>query len=111
MQRWGEGASPARKRSPHQPAAPGAEPEELVTDIFNPVSPAAAFDEFVVGAAQVSRTQRPWVPEDGALPALFLSHGAPPLLDDPESVSYTHLRAHETRHDLVCRLLLEKKKI
>ena len=21
----------------------------------------------------------------------------------------THLRAHETRHDLVCRLLLEKK--
>src|SRR5450756_539148 len=26
------------------------------------------------------------------------------------SVSYTHLRAHETRHDLVCRLLLAKKK-
>src|SRR5450759_5423280 len=26
-----------------------------------------------------------------------------------EPVSYTHLRAHETRHDLVCRLLLEKK--
>src|SRR5450756_2831847 len=25
-----------------------------------------------------------------------------------KSVSYTHLRAHETRHDLVCRLLLEK---
>src|SRR5450756_3224681 len=25
------------------------------------------------------------------------------------SVSYTHLRAHETRHDLVCRLLLETK--
>ena len=23
-----------------------------------------------------------------------------------ETVSYTHLRAHETRHDLVCRLLL-----
>src|SRR5450756_2686409 len=29
---------------------------------------------------------------------------------DPGPVSYTHLRAHETRHDLVCRLLLEKKK-
>src|SRR5450756_2950960 len=28
----------------------------------------------------------------------------------PSPVSYTHLRAHETRHDLVCRLLLEKKK-
>src|SRR5450756_1162588 len=26
------------------------------------------------------------------------------LIIDP--VSYTHLRAHETRHDLVCRLLL-----
>ena len=29
---------------------------------------------------------------------------------DRKPVSYTHLRAHETRHDLVCRLLLEKKK-
>src|SRR5450756_981725 len=28
----------------------------------------------------------------------------------PGTVSYTHLRAHETRHDIVCRLLLEKKK-
>src|SRR5450756_990075 len=30
--------------------------------------------------------------------------------DSLRPVSYTHLRAHETRHDLVCRLLLEKKK-
>src|SRR5665213_4226139 len=28
----------------------------------------------------------------------------------PGSVSYTHLRAHETGRQLVCRLLLEKKK-
>src|SRR5678816_1744655 len=28
----------------------------------------------------------------------------------PRSVSYTHLRAHETPEHLVCRLLLEKKK-
>src|SRR5450756_2232841 len=27
------------------------------------------------------------------------------LLEGVEAVSYTHLRAHETRHDLVCRLL------
>ena len=27
------------------------------------------------------------------------------------AVSYTHLRAHETKANLVCRLLLEKKKI
>src|SRR5665213_4275913 len=29
---------------------------------------------------------------------------------DEGSVSYTHLRAHETGRNLVCRLLLEKKK-
>ena len=33
----------------------------------------------------------------------YLGHGGSP-------VSYTHLRAHETVLDLVCRLLLEKKK-
>ena len=27
-----------------------------------------------------------------------------------DAVSYTHLRAHETVLDIVCRLLLEKKK-
>ena len=32
------------------------------------------------------------------------------LLDRFNPVSYTHLRAHETVLDLVCRLLLEKKK-
>src|SRR5659263_754078 len=32
------------------------------------------------------------------------------IMSDNTPVSYTHLRAHETRHDLVCRLLLEKKK-
>src|SRR5659263_213009 len=36
--------------------------------------------------------------------------GIDPLLATGRlTVSYTHLRAHETRHDLVCRLLLEKK--
>eukprot|EP00658_Telonema_sp_P-2_P023669 TRINITY_DN1948_c0_g1_i8.p1 TRINITY_DN1948_c0_g1~~TRINITY_DN1948_c0_g1_i8.p1 ORF type:complete len:113 (-),score=18.81 TRINITY_DN1948_c0_g1_i8:42-380(-) len=39
----------------------------------------------------------------------------PPAVMDEEqysrpSVSYTHLRAHETPEHLVCRLLLEKKK-
>ena len=28
-----------------------------------------------------------------------------------DAVSYTHLRAHETKPNIVCRLLLEKKKI
>src|SRR5450756_3224950 len=31
-----------------------------------------------------------------------------PIVGTFYPVSYTHLRAHETRHDLVCRLLLEK---
>ena len=39
-----------------------------------------------------------WMPTDD-----FDSPGNKP-------VSYTHLRAHETVLDLVCRLLLEKKK-
>ena len=44
-----------------------------------------------------------------------VSSSAASLSETPGStpfgaVSYTHLRAHETRHDLVCRLLLEKKK-
>src|SRR5678816_2009045 len=33
------------------------------------------------------------------------------LAVSPEPVSYTHLRAHETPEHLVCRLLLEKKKV
>ena len=32
------------------------------------------------------------------------------LENEPNAVSYTHLRAHETKANLVCRLLLEKKK-
>ena len=41
----------------------------------------------------------------------FLQRAAGKLLADPSApVSYPHLRAHETVLDLVCRLLLEKKK-
>ena len=36
--------------------------------------------------------------------------GASAFVIDVETVSYTHLRAHETSAHLVCRLLLEKKK-
>ena len=32
------------------------------------------------------------------------------LVNSLYTVSYTHLRAHETGRNLVCRLLLEKKK-
>src|SRR5665647_3879934 len=60
---------------------------------------------------------------DGAVPAPSLAVRMPPgevFMDselspgespiDVNSVSYTHLRAHETDSYLVCRLLLEKKK-
>src|SRR5450756_710056 len=54
-------------------------------------------------AARTRSTVRPEGPIEGAgRPASKRDGGA--------AVSYTHLRAHETRHDLVCRLLLETKK-
>src|SRR5665213_4011250 len=49
----------------------------------------------------------------------ILESYSPPLSEDEklslwrmvqDPVSYTHLRAHETGRNLVCRLLLEKKK-
>ncbi|HEY4462167.1 MAG TPA: class III extradiol ring-cleavage dioxygenase [Streptosporangiaceae bacterium] len=55
-----------------------------MTSILNPAVPAGAFDEFVGGAARASQGQRLWTPEDGPLPALYISHGAPPLFDDAE---------------------------
>jgi 4,5-DOPA dioxygenase extradiol len=41
-----------------------------------------AYDRQLRETLPASRDQRVWTPEDGALPALYLSHGAPPLLDD-----------------------------
>ncbi len=49
---------------------------------FFPEVPGGAFDRFVGGAERVSRSQRLWTPDDGPLPALYVSHGAPPLFDD-----------------------------
>ena len=45
-----------------------------------------------------------------ALCAVLPAHAQNALKPAFIAVSYTHLRAHETREDLVCRLLLEKKK-
>ena len=50
------------------------------------------------------------------VPGFFLAEmqyraGGGDGLHELASVSYTHLRAHETVLDLVCRLLLEKKQI
>ena len=69
-------------------------------------------DQFVNASIVASETKR-----DSVLSKVlkFTQHGWP---EKPEpvfqpylnTVSYTHLRAHETRSNLVCRLLLEKKK-
>lgn len=62
--------------------------------IFDPLVPAGAYDEFVTTAAPASAAQRAWSPQDGALPALYIGHGAPPLLDDPvwmsQLAAWTH---------------------
>src|SRR5665811_759130 len=51
-------------------------------------------------------TRTRWRPVCGRYRPPYAGHRSPALC---LAVSYTHLRAHETVLDLVCRLLLEKK--
>ena len=53
-------------------------------DPFATAHPGAAFDAFEPGARERAAGRTPWTPQDGPLPALYLSHGAPPLFDDAE---------------------------
>ncbi|WP_248763837.1 class III extradiol ring-cleavage dioxygenase [Pseudarthrobacter sp. SSS035] len=53
-------------------------------DPFHPAVPAGAYDNLLAHALPRARAQKTWEPEDGPLPALFVSHGAPPTLDDPQ---------------------------
>lgn len=39
------------------------------------------YETFLTTALPISRAQRAWTPQDGALPALYLGHGAPPLFE------------------------------
>ena len=58
----------------------------------------------------VSTDQRPKpLTRDLGPDKLLLTPSLRVVSDNPAPVSYTHLRAHETVLDLVCRLLLEKK--
>ncbi len=54
-----------------------------MTSPMQATRPGAAFDAFLEQSAPSSRGLPVWTPADGPLPALFLGHGAPPLLDDP----------------------------
>ena len=51
-----------------------------------------------------------WIAERYAKSDIITFHDTYPWMKEYDPVSYTHLRAHETVLDLVCRLLLEKKK-
>ncbi|WP_328459834.1 dioxygenase [Actinoplanes sp. NBC_00393] len=53
-----------------------------MSPILDPVVPAGAYDRFLIEALPRARAQRAWNAADGPLPALYLSHGAPPLFDD-----------------------------
>lgn len=53
-----------------------------MTSILNPAVPAGPYDDFLPGALLRARARRQWTPADRPLPAVYLSHGAPPLFDD-----------------------------
>ena len=69
--------------------------EDLLADIY--------YAEKKIASALKTMTKEA---QDGKLSKAFESHHK----ETQVPVSYTHLRAHETVLDLVCRLLLEKKK-
>ncbi len=51
--------------------------------IMNPSIAGQAFDRFMSDVVPATPEHRLWTPTDGAMPAIFLSHGAPPVFDDP----------------------------
>ncbi|GAT87996.1 hypothetical protein J2T10_001782 [Paenarthrobacter nicotinovorans] len=51
---------------------------------FSPSVPAGAYDDLLARVLPQARKQKPWEPSDGPLPSLFVSHGAPFTLDDPQ---------------------------
>ncbi len=54
-----------------------------MSDLLNPAVPGGAYDALLRDVAPAARTRAAWTPDDGAMPALYIGHGAPPLLDDP----------------------------
>ena len=66
-----------------------------------------ALEKHYEWAGKLEIAPRAHVKDRKALSLAYTPGVAQPCL---ATVSYTHLRAHETGRNLVCRLLLEKKK-
>jgi 4,5-DOPA dioxygenase extradiol len=54
---------------------------------FPSPTPAGAYDDLLARVLPQARQHRMWDPSDGPLPGLFVSHGAPFTLDDPQWLS------------------------
>ena len=61
--------------------------EEPPMATVSPQAPGAAFDKFLRDVAPAARQRSQWTPAFGPMPAVFLSHGAPPLFDDAEWIA------------------------
>jgi 4,5-DOPA dioxygenase extradiol len=53
-----------------------------MSSLLNPPVQGGAYDDFLRDVAPGSREQRTWSDDDAPMPALYLSHGAPPLFND-----------------------------
>src|SRR5450756_2893021 len=84
--------------------------EERLLDLLLPPSPTTA-EEDPVAAREQAKSTRERIREqlrDGRLDERSVEIDVRERsFPSFETVSYTHLRAHETRHEIVCRLLLE----
>ena len=54
-----------------------------MSSVMTPDVPGAAFDAFLRDVAPSAVHRQAWTPAEGPMPALYLSHGAPPVFDDP----------------------------
>ena len=58
-----------------------------LTSLVRSDVPAGAYDDHLAQVLPEARDQKLWSPSDGPLPSLFVSHGAPFTLDDPQWLS------------------------
>jgi len=56
-------------------------------NLLAPERPGAAFDDFLAGPASSLRDRPAWQEGDAPMPTLYVSHGAPPVFDDPRWIA------------------------